>query len=316
MNILITGGCGFKGTELAEQLSVSNNVTIVDTQWFGNYHSNPKINIIKEDIRNFNLDHLKNIDTVVHLANIANDPGVDLNPVLSWEVNVLASQKLIEGCVKNNVKNFIFASSGSVYGVKEEKDVTEDLELVPISTYNKTKMTAERVLLSYRENINIHIIRPATVCGYSRRMRLDVSVNMFVFQALQNKKITIFGGTQVRPNIHIKDINNIYEYFINNPEIGAGIYNAGFENLSLIEISDKIKNIIGNDIEIIITKSNDKRSYRLNSEKLISTGFKRQYSVDIAINDIIKKFESNKLKNLDEFYTVKWMKRLKLDELN
>ena len=155
MNILITGGCGFKGTELAEQLSKSNNVTIVDTQWFGNYHSNPKINIIKEDIRNFNLDHLKNIDTVVHLANIANDPGVDLNPVLSWEVNVLASQKLIEGCIKNNVKNFIFASSGSVYGVKEEEDVTEDLELVPISTYNKTKMTAERVLLSYRDNINI-----------------------------------------------------------------------------------------------------------------------------------------------------------------
>lgn len=316
MNILITGGCGFKGTELAEQLSVSNNVTIVDTQWFGNYHSNPKINIIKEDIRNFNLDHLKTIDTVVHLANIANDPGVDLNPVLSWEVNVLASQKLIEGCIKNNVKNFIFASSGSVYGVKEEKDVTEDLELVPISTYNKTKMTAERVLLSYRDDINIHIIRPATVCGYSRRMRLDVSVNMFVFQALQNKKITIFGGTQVRPNIHIKDINNIYEHFINNPDIDAGIYNAGFENLSLLEISDKIKKIIGNDIEIIITKSNDKRSYRLNSDKLISTGYKKKYDVDAAINDIIEKFENKSLNNLDQFYTVKWMKKLRLDEVN
>lgn len=316
MNILITGGCGFKGTELAEQLSKKHNITIIDTQWFGNYHTNPKIKVIKEDIRNINLEHLNNINTVIHLANIANDPGVDLNPVLSWEVNVLASQKLIEGCIRNNVKNFIFASSGSVYGVKEEKDVTEDLELVPISTYNKTKMTAERVLLSYRDDINIHIIRPATVCGYSRRMRLDVSVNMFVFQALQNKKITIFGGTQVRPNIHIKDINNIYEHFINNPDIDAGIYNAGFENLSLLEISDKIKKIIGNDIEIIITKSNDKRSYRLNSDKLISTGYKKKYDVDAAINDIIEKFENKSLNNLDQFYTVKWMKKLRLDEVN
>ncbi len=316
MNILITGGCGFKGTELAEQLSQNNNVTVIDTQWFGNYHNNPKIKIIKEDIRNFKLDHLDKIETVIHLANIANDPGVDLNPILSWEVNVLATQKLIEGCIKNKVKNFIFASSGSVYGVKEEKNVTEDLDLVPISTYNKTKMTAERVLLSYRDKINIHIIRPATVCGYSRRMRLDVSVNMFVFQALSNKKITIFGGTQVRPNIHIKDINNVYEYFIKNPSIESGIYNAGFENLSLIEIADKIKNIIGNDIEVIISKSNDKRSYRLNSDKLIATGFKKKYSVDFAINEIIKKYETNKIKGLDEFYTVKWMKKLRLDELN
>jgi len=147
-------------------------------------------------------------------------------------------------------------------------------------------------------------------------MRLDVSVNMFVFQALSNKKITIFGGTQVRPNIHIKDINNIYEYFLTNPNIKSGIYNAGFENLSLIEITDKIKNIIGNNIEVIITKSNDKRSYRLNSDKLIATGFEKKYSVDFAIKDIIKKYENNEIKGLDEFYTVKWMKKLRLDELN
>ena len=316
MNILITGGCGFKGTELAEQLSINHNITVIDTQWFGNYLNNKNIRILKKDIRNLDSQFLKGIDSVIHLANIANDPGVDLNPVLSWEVNVLATQKLIEGCIKNKVKHFIFASSGSVYGVKDELQVTEDLDLVPISTYNKTKMAAERVILSYKDNINIHIIRPATVCGYSRRMRLDVSVNMFVFQALMNKKMTIFGGKQVRPNIHIKDINNIYEYFINNPNIKHGVYNAGFENLSLLEIADKIKNIIGNDIEIVITKSNDIRSYRLNSDKLLSTGFKKKYSVDIAINDIISKFENNKLKNLDQYYTVKWMKKLKLDSLN
>ena len=316
MNILITGGCGFKGTELAEQLSINHNITVIDTQWFGNYLNNKNIRILKKDIRNLDSQFLKGIDSVIHLANIANDPGVDLNPVLSWEVNVLATQKLIEGCIKYNVKHFIFASSGSVYGVKDELQVTEDLDLVPISTYNKTKMAAERVILSYKDNINIHIIRPATVCGYSRRMRLDVSVNMFVFQALMNKKMTIFGGKQVRPNIHIKDINNIYEYFINNPNIKHGVYNAGFENLSLLEIADKIKSILGNDIKISITKSNDIRSYRLNSDKLLSTGFKKKYSVDIAINDIISKFENNKLKNLDQYYTVKWMKKLKLDSLN
>lgn len=315
MNILITGGCGFKGTELAEQLSKKHNVSVIDTQWFGNYHTNPNIKIIKDDIRNISLDHLRSIETVVHLANIANDPGVDLNPILSWEVNVLATQKLIEVCIKSNVKNFIFASSGSVYGVKDEEDVTEDLDLVPISTYNKTKMTAERVLLSYQNHINLHIIRPATVCGYSRRMRLDVSVNMFVFQALKNRKMTIFGGSQVRPNIHIKDINNIYEFFIENPDIENGIYNAGFENLSLLEIADKIKSIIGNHIEIKITKSNDIRSYRLNSYKLLATGFRKKYDVDIAIQDIISKFENNELKDSNEFYTVKWMKKLKLDEI-
>ncbi len=316
MNILITGGCGFKGTELADQLSINHNITVIDTQWFGNYLNNKNIRILKKDIRNLDTQFLKGIDSVIHLANIANDPGVDLNPVLSWEVNVLATQKLIEGCIKNKVKHFIFASSGSVYGVKDELQVTEDLDLVPISTYNKTKMAAERVILSYKDNINIHIIRPATVCGYSRRMRLDVSVNMFVFQALKNKEMTIFGGKQVRPNIHIKDINNIYEYFINNPNIKHGVYNAGFENLSLLEIADKIQSILGNDIKISITKSNDIRSYRLNSDKLMSTGFKKAYNVDNAITDIISKFEKNEIKDLDQFYTVKWMKKLKLDEVN
>ena len=147
-------------------------------------------------------------------------------------------------------------------------------------------------------------------------MRLDVSKNMFVFQALKNKEMTIFGGKQVRPNIHIKDINNIYEYFINNPNIKPGVYNAGFENLSLLEIADKIKSILGNDIKISISKSNDIRSYRLNSDKLMSTGFKKEYNVDNAITDIISKFEKNEIKDLDQFYTVKWMKKLKLDEVN
>ena len=146
------------------------------------------------------------------MANIANDPAVDLNPNLSWEVNVLAGQQLADRAIRNDVKQFIFASSGSVYGIKDEEKVTEDLKLVPISVYNKTKMIAERVFMSYQNEMQIHCIRPATVCGLSPRMRLDVSVNMLTYQALKNKKITVFGGKQTRPNIHIKDMANVQTF--------------------------------------------------------------------------------------------------------
>ena len=245
MNILITGGCGYTGTVLTNDLiNLGHNITVVDIQWFGNYlkpHKNLKV--IKSDIRDHEKIPLENIDTVIHLASIANDPGVELNPKLSWEVNVLASQKLIENAVKNKVKQFIFASSGSVYGVKKEKDVTEDLPLLPISTYNQTKMTAERVIKSYEKDIKIHCIRPATVCGFSPRMRLDVSVNMLTFQALKYKSMTVFGGQQVRPNIHIQDLIDVYKHFILNPKIPSGFYNAGFENLKIIEIAQLVSKL-------------------------------------------------------------------------
>ena len=175
MKILITGGCGYKGSYLIPLLLDSGHEIIsVDTQWFGNYLINHKnLQNLKVDIRNIDKVPMNGIDVVIHLANIANDPAVELNPTLSWEVNVLAGQQLIEKAQRNNVSHFIFASSGSVYGVKDEPKVTEDLELVPISVYNKTKMVAERVFLSYKEKMKIHCVRPATVCGFSPRMRLD-----------------------------------------------------------------------------------------------------------------------------------------------
>ena len=220
MNILITGGCGYTGSILTQKLlNLNHNITIVDTQWFGNYiKPNKNLKIFKADIRDIESINLNNIDSIIHLANIANDPGVELNPLLSWEVNVLATQRLVDKAVKNGVKQFIFSSSGSVYGVKEEEQVTEDLELVPISYYNKTKLLAERILLSYKDQIIIHCIRPATVCGYSPRMRLDLTVNMFVKQAFVDKKITVFGGNQVRPNININDLANVYIHFIKKPQ--------------------------------------------------------------------------------------------------
>ena len=312
MNILITGGCGYTGTLLTNDLiSSGHKVTVVDTQWFGNYLKPQKnLRIIKLDIRNIEDEPLKKVDTVIHLANIANDPSVELNPKLSWDVNVLATRELVEKSIKNNVKHFIFASSGSVYGIKKEKEVTENLSLVPISTYNKTKMIAERVLKSYEKDIKFHCIRPATVCGFSPRMRLDVSVNMLTFQALKFKSMTVFGGEQIRPNIHIKDLINVYKHFILNQNLPSGFYNAGFENLKIIEIAKMIKKTISSNIQI--KEGNDPRSYRQNSEKLLATGFKRLYSVKDAIKEIKEKYEKKEFIESEECYTVKWMKKINI----
>ena len=213
--------------------------------------------------------------------------------------------------LKNKIKQFIFASSGSVYGVKEEKDVTEELPLVPISTYNKTKMISERVLKSYENEIKFHCIRPATVCGFSPRMRLDVTVNMFAFQALKFKSMSVFGGNQIRPNIHIQDLINIYKYFIFNPDLPSGFYNAGFENLKIIEIAQMVSKIIPS--KIVVTENNsDPRSYRQNSNKLLSTGFKKKFSVSEAIKDLKEKYESKQFTESKKCYTVKWMRELNL----
>ena len=312
MHILITGGCGFTGTLLTNDLiDLGYKVTVIDTQWFGNYLlPKKKLKVIKLDIRNHKKISLNNVDVVVHLASIANDPSVELNPKLSWEVNVLATQKLIENSVKSGVKQFIYASSGSVYGVKKEKEVTEELPLVPISTYNKTKMISERVLKSYENDIKLHCIRPATVCGFSPRMRLDVSVNMFVFQALKYKSMTVFGGNQIRPNIHIQDLVNVYKYFISNPNLLGGFYNAGFENLKIIDIAKKVSKIIPS--KIVIKKNIDPRSYRQNSNKLLSKGFIQKFSVIDAIKEIREKYKNKQFRESNRCYTVKWMKKINL----
>ena len=193
MKILVTGGNGYKGSVLVPKLLANGHeVTSIDNNWFGSYLKPQKnLKIIKSDIRDLKYEVFEGIETIIHLANIANDPLVELQPQLSWEVNVLASQQLAEKASKMGVKNFIFASSGSVYGISEKEKVTEENELLPISEYNKTKMVAERIFLSYREDMNIFCIRPATVCGVSPRMRLDVSVNILTYSALSKGVITV-----------------------------------------------------------------------------------------------------------------------------
>lgn len=213
--------------------------------------------------------------------------------------------QLADRAAKNNVKQFIYASSGSVYGVKEEDQVTEDLDLKPISEYNKTKMVAERVLLSYSDKMIVQIIRPATVCGYSPRMRLDVSVNMLTMQALTNGLITVFGGDQTRPNIHIDDITDVYLHLIDHKDSIQGIYNAGFENISILDIANMVTKHVPS--KITVTESNDPRSYRVNSDKLLATGYTPKKSVNDAIQEICEKHRQGALKNEDRFHNLKWM---------
>jgi len=308
MRILLTGGCGYIGSILASKLlDAGFKVTVADIMWFGNhlsYHRNLKV--VQQDIRNIGDMEIGDVDAVIHLANIANDPCGDLNSKLSWEVNALATMRLAEWAIQHNAKQFIYASSGSVYGVKDEPQVTEDLSLLPISDYNKTKMISERVLMSYEDSMLIQLIRPATVCGFSPRMRLDLSVNMLTMQALANRKITVFGGNQIRPNIHIQDIANVVLFFLEQGENVKGIYNAGFENLSIMDIAKKVVEFV--PAEIVVTPSNDPRSYRLNSDKLLAAGFKPKYTVDCAIKEIIDGFKSGDIKDEDGCYNVRSMK--------
>jgi len=293
MNFLVTGGCGYIGTQLTKYLLAKNNkVTIVDNCWFGNYlKKNKNLRIIKKDIRNFEDLNIKGINTIIHLANVANDPTVELNPTLSWEINVLASKLIARHAIQNKVKQIIFLSSGSVYGVKKEKKVTEDLKLNPISVYNKTKMVAERVFLSFKDKINIKCLRPATVCGFSERLRLDVTVNKLTYDAFYNKKIFVDGGNQIRPNIHIQDLISIIDYFaFSKKKFKHNVYNVGFENLKISEIARKIRSKTG--AQIVVNKVRDIRSYRQDSSRLLSLGFKPKYNVDCAIDELIDSFQN------------------------
>jgi len=310
MKILLTGGCGYIGTNLTEALlDLGHYVTVVDIMWFGNYlNPHKNLNIIQSDIRDIDAIPMKGIDTVMHLANIANDPTGDLNARLTWEVNALSSKFLIEKAIENNVKQFIFASSGSVYGIKEESQVTEDLPLVPITDYNKTKMISESVLLSFRDEITLNIVRPATVCGYSPRMRLDLSVSLLTMHALTKGKITVFGGKQIRPNIHMNDMVSVYLHLLNLDSKDAGIYNAGFENISILDIANKVCDQIPS--EIVVTESDDPRSYRLNSDKLLKTGFRPKWNVENGIQEVIKAYKEGQLEVEDRYYNMKVMMKL------
>ena len=308
MPILVTGGCGYVGTHLTEALLARTDhaVTVVDTTWFGNYlQPHPRLTVCVGDIRAMDGFDLSRYDTIFHLAGIANDPSAELNPRASWEVNVLATMRLADRAARQGVRQFVFPSSGAVYGVRSEPRITEDLDPMPISDYNKTKMVAERVILSYSDAMTTTIFRPATVCGYSRRMRLDLAVNGLTMQALTKKRITVFGGSQVRPNIHIDDLVDLYLFALERRL--AGVYNAAFENLTVLEIAKLVATQIDADIDVQ-SSTVDPRSYRLCSDRLRATGFRPGKNVSIAIGELAAAYRDGRLTDEPNWHTVSWMK--------
>jgi nucleoside-diphosphate-sugar epimerase len=308
LSVLITGGCGYVGTKLTEAVlaRTAHHVTVLDTMWFGNHLApNPRLTVRAMDVRRIDEVDLAPFDAIFHLANIANDPSVELNPYSSWEVNVLAGMRLVDRAARQGVKQFIFASSASVYGLKSEPRVTEDLELYPLSEYNKTKMVAERVVLSYADALTTTVVRPATVCGLSPRMRLDVVVNMLTMQALTRGAITVLGGDQTRPNIHIDDLVDVYLFAFDRRL--AGVYNAGFENLTVREIADAVVREIPATVDV--RPSNDPRSYFVCSDKLLGTGFAPRKTVQIAIREMAAAFRAGTLRDDPVSYNVGWMRQ-------
>lgn len=302
MRILLTGAAGYVGSRLWQHLlEAGHSVTPIDLQWFR------KIEAPAIDVRS--ITDIGDADAVIHLAAIANDPSVDFYPRRSWETGCLATMRLAEAAAKKGAR-FIYASSVSVYGA-DRGMVTEDMDLRPLSDYNKTKMAAERVLLSYADRLPIQIIRPATICGLSPRMRLDLSVNTMTIQALTKSKMTVFGGKQWRPSIHIEDMCALYLFMLDHPE-HTGIWNAGFENNTLLQIAERVAAITGATIEV--TPEVDKRSYQVNSDKLLATGFKPQYTINSAIVDMVNAWRLNLLRDEPQAYNLGWMKHLALED--
>ena len=302
MKILLTGAFGYKGTVLLPKLrQAGHKVITLDTGWFG---GKPDIKI---DLRQ--IKHVPEVDAVIHLANIANDPCGELDAKLTWEVNGLGTVLLAEACIRSGVKRFIFASSASVYGIKGNEPVVETTPLEPISDYNKTKMVAERILMSYADRMNVQIVRPATVCGMSPRMRLDVIVNMLTMQALTKGEITAHcgahGASLMRPHTHMEDVTDLYVWLLDRPAV-TGVYNAGFENLSVLDLCKKIQKYAS--AKVTVTEVQDKRSYCVDSSKLLNAGFKPRWSVDDAIYEICLAYRNGSLRDGLINHNLPWMK--------
>ena len=322
--IFITGGAGYVGSKLVPKLlSKGHEVTVLDLMIYGSnvLENNEKLKKLTGDIRD--LDLMEKIipghDVVIHLACISNDPSFELNPSLGKSINFDAFEPLVKTCVKNKVHKFIYASSSSVYGIKTEKNVTEDMKLEPLTDYSKFKGECERILNSYKSDDFITTtIRPSTVCGYAKRQRLDLVVNILTNHAFHNREIKVFGGDQLRPNVHIDDMVDSYISVLNADEkkVNGEIFNVGFKNQSVNELANDVKDIIGQDVKIVNTKSDDNRSYHVSSQKIKEIlGFETKFSVKDAVSDLKNAFESKLLSDTFEnefFFNIKRMNNINL----
>tara|TARA_B100001057_G_C22841041_1_gene947104 strand:+ start:198 stop:1181 length:984 start_codon:yes stop_codon:yes gene_type:complete len=322
--ILVTGGGGYVGSALTDYLIDKGYfVTVYDLLIYGKnvFSKKDNINIIEGDIRNKELfeDSVRGHEVVIHLACISNDPSFEMNPFLGKSINFDAFEPLVQISKKNKVKRFIYASSSSVYGVKSENNVSEDMSLEPLTDYSRFKADCEKILFKYTDdNFETVVIRPATVCGYSKRQRLDVIVNILTNLAYHKREITVFGGDQLRPNIHINDMLRAYEALIksNKNEINGQIFNAGWENRSVNEIALMVKNQIGQDVKIISTKTDDNRSYHISSKKIKKIlNFETKFTIEDAVIDLKAAFDKNIFKDTlknDLFFNIKRMNKINL----
>ena len=322
--IFITGGAGYVGSKLVPKLlELGYEVTVLDLMIYGEnvLDDHKKLKKIKGDIRNKGL--LKEIisghDIVIHLACISNDPSFELNPSLGKSINFDAFEPLVKISVESKVSRFIYASSSSVYGIKKEKNVTEDMKLEPLTDYSKFKADCEKILNSYKsEDFTTTTIRPSTVCGYAKRQRLDLVVNILTNHAYHNREIKVFGGDQLRPNVHINDMVNSYLVLLDAPskKINGEIFNVGFKNQTVNELANDVKEVIGGDVKIIKTRSDDNRSYHVSSEKIKQVlSFETKYTIKDAVLDLKDEFEKKSLINTFEdefFFNIKRMNNINL----
>tara|TARA_Y100000590_G_scaffold470269_1_gene663222 strand:- start:23625 stop:24605 length:981 start_codon:yes stop_codon:yes gene_type:complete len=322
--ILITGGAGYVGSILTPHLiNKGHKITVIDLMIYGKnvLKNNPNLRVIKGDIRDRNLleKEIANHEIVVHLACISNDPSFELNPKLGKSINLDAFTPLVEISKKKLIKKFIYASSSSVYGIKSEKDVHENISTEPLTDYSKYKVECETILKKYRsENFAPVIIRPATVCGYSPRQRLDVVVNILTNLAYHKRKISVFGGEQLRPNIHIKDMAKAYESLISaeKSKVSGEIFNVGYENKTVLDLAKTVKAVIGEDVQLQSTSTDDNRSYHISSEKIKKIlDFRFDFTIKDAVNELKSAFATGRLPNSltdEKYFNIKRMQSLNL----
>jgi len=322
--VLVTGGAGYKGCVLVPKLlNAGYGVVVYDLMLFGDagLPTHPNLKVVKGDIRDTDrfARALEGVDHVIHMACISNDPSFDLDPSLSRTINYECFEPLVLASKAAGVERFVYVSSSSVYGVSDSPEVTEEHPLVPLTDYNKYKGLCEPILFRHQSpEFTCVTIRPATVCGYAPRLRLDLTVNILTNLAITNRKITVFGGEQLRPNLHVEDMTDLYLLLLEAEaaKVDGKIWNAGYHNLKVREIADMVREHIGDGVEIVVTPTDDHRSYHVSSAKIHrELGFEAKRTVSDAIMDLKAAFEAGKVTNSmtdDKYYNIKRMQSVHL----